>query len=85
MQIEGRQRGLLRNAFGNARKRGEQRAQRLVDDNNDARAARGDHRHIADELDGIPKPLVGIEQDGLARDVPIAEPAGLAEIGVRHR
>jgi hypothetical protein len=33
-----------------------------------ARATRGNQWHVAAELDGIAKPLLGMEKNGLARD-----------------
>ena len=40
----------------------------VSNDQNDARAARGQHRHVARELDGIAQSLVEQDEDGLAFD-----------------
>ena len=51
----------------------------------DARAAGGDHRHIARELNGIAQPFVGIDQDGLAFDARLAEPHGFSKFRIGQR
>ena len=48
----------------------------------DARAELRHHRGIARILDRVPKPFIAVQQDGLARDRLLAEPARLREFPV---
>ena len=40
--------------------------QGLLNDENHARPSRGHHRHIACELNCVPKPFIGVDENGLA-------------------
>src|SRR5689334_15022460 len=51
----------------------------------DPRAERRHHGHIACELNDVAKPFVLMDQDGLARDGRIAEPHRLGEIATPDR
>ena len=84
MQVECRQRcGRLRQALRDAGQSRQQRTQRVLDDQNDARAARRELGHVARELNRIAQPFVGIDQDGLALDVGFAEPSSARRISGR--
>ena len=76
MQIERRKRRAFGND-GNAVNILELRQQRLQFRLNFAHhpgAAPGEQRRITNELDGVAKPLLGVQQDGLAGDWRLSQP-----------
>ena len=78
MQVEGRQHG----AFGDdldAVELREQRHQFRLNLANDVRGGILEQRRIADELQRIAKPLLGMQQDGLAGKRRVAEPQRLTK------
>ena len=50
----------------------------------DLRAPARQQRRVADELDGVAQPLLGMQQDGLAAERIFAEPERLAEAAARR-
>ena len=50
---------------------------------NDPRAERSDHRHIAGEMDHVAQSLVCMQQDGLAFNGLVAEPERLRQVEPR--
>ena len=56
-----------------------------LDHQNDAGAARGHHRHIARELNGIAQSFIDMDEDGLAFDGFLAKPHRLAKFRVGSR
>ena len=73
MQVEGRQHGAFGDDFDAVELR-EQRHQFRLNLANDARGGILEQRRIADELQRIAKPLLGMQQDGLAGKRRVAEP-----------
>ena len=71
-------------AFGDdsrgAGEAGQKLPKRLLDLQNNTRAARCDQRHIAAELNGVAKSLLAVKQDGLIGDLVASEPERLREI-----
>jgi len=55
--------------LGHARQAIAQAAQRRLHFQDDARAARGDQRRVAQEMDRVAEPLLGVQQDRAAGDV----------------
>src|SRR5450755_2796044 len=74
-----------RNALRNAGHTSEQRAQRVLRDENDARAARGEPRQIACELKRVAEPFVDMHEDGLAFNGFLAKPFGLGKFRIFER
>src|ERR1700688_332470 len=77
MDVECGQRTALGYDLRRAGKIAHERVQRLLDLKNHLRAARGDQRHIAAELNRIAQSLFAMEQDCLAGDRLPAKPERL--------
>jgi hypothetical protein len=80
VQIESRQGLALRQDERDAGQGDEQRLQRRLYLEHDARAERRHHRRIATELQAVAQALLGMEEDGSSGDVALAAPTGLQEI-----
>ena len=78
-----RSKGGERKTLRHPGKTGEQRDQGVGNEQNNASAARCQHRYIARELNGIAQPFVGADHNGLAVDGFFSKPFGLGEVRVR--
>ena len=85
MDIERRQGAAARNNLRRPGETAHQLHKRRAHLQDHARAARGDQRRIAAEMDRIAEALLAVQQDGLAGDVALAQPQRLRKIALRRR